>query len=205
MYFSLCFLSVTCTHTDTPADTFRHLSVTKCLQSSQVHTNKHWYRILTTTHISVPACSRPPSPQTCGPLAWRHVVIHSLFQTRCCVKLCAPLSTQPVSINQASFRSKLILTPGFCQCVCLLLTADSVCFCSFECSWNVQCCGYTMNWVYDLTCKPNFHIYKRTPSVMRCQCHIPIRSNHWELWECVWYICLALCVCMCLLRVYKYP
>lgn len=112
--------------------------------------------------ISLSACVfRSPSLQTCGILASRHVVIHSLFCTRHCVKLWAPLSPQPVSINQDSFWSKLIHTPGFCQCVCvcLLLTANSVRFCSLKFSWKDQRCGYTMDWVYDLTCKPNFHIY----------------------------------------------
>lgn len=132
----------------------------------------YWKRFLclpVALNLSVVLTS--PYLQTCWPLVLRNVVIHHLSYALTVWSRELHCLYKPVSVNQASFVSKLIQLPEFCQCVSM----PKVCVSSAQCSWNRLRCGDTKDWAFDLTCKPNFHLYEITQC---CQCSLSARSNH---------------------------
>lgn len=137
--------------------------------------------------ISIPSDMRVSWVETSSDL-------RSLPHTTRCQAVSSTVST--ARVNKSGSIWVKINTYAWILSVCVFVASQcqQCVLLQLKCSWNVQRCGYTMDWVYDLTCKPNFHIYKRTPSVMCCQCNIPITSNHWELWVCVVYMSGPMCV-----------
>lgn len=133
----------------------------------------YWKRFLclpVALNLSVVLTS--PYLQTCWPLVLRNAVIHHLSYALTVWSRELHCLYKPVSVNQASFVSQLIQLPEFCRCVSM----PTVCVSSAQCSWNRLRCGDTKDWAFDLTCKPNFHLYEitqcflRDPITKNCKC-----------------------------------